>query len=513
MKSVTLNSNGTAQGLGGRATSAKTVDIHHFTKTLKSVLLKRLTPICAIAAVGTSIAVTQPYTIADTTPAYNMTLIGQLPGGTKSWATDITTFGEVVGYSSTAAHTIPHGFWWDPTSGTLTDMGTLTGNPADESYAYGVSTTGFAVGNSEYGANPFRDAFIWGGPGTMMTPIGPPPQGYGIGIAEDIEWDWMNNVHRAVGHTTHQATGNPHATVWQYELGTSTSLGTLTGSVNDWSRAFGVNQWGDVVGMSTRGGLPTHAFLDQGAGMIDIDGRPIGGDSYALGVNGALQIVGFFKPTAASVDSACRWQWIGSSWNVMDLGPLPDPNPLDSVANDINDAGLVVGWSNTPQGGGKHACMWLNDQIYDLNDLVNNPPFTLKEIKGINLAGQLVGYGFGDLGIEQAFILDPATLIMNTPVPGIAGMTNDFYVNGATPSATIHVVYGFSSGITNVPGCSGLVIDIANAQIAGTAVADSTGTALLSALVPNAAAGMTIHLQALEHAACTVSNRITFLFK
>ncbi len=103
-------------------------------------------------------------------------------------------------------------------------------------------------------------------------------------------------------------------------------------------------------------------------------------------------------------------------------------------------------------------------------------------------------------------------LTLQAPDPGSAGARNTLVVNGAAPGNRIHFGYGFSSGSMSVPGCPGVVINIRNVQIAGTAVADGFGNARLSANVPGGLAGRTVLLQALERADCRVSNVVMHMF-
>lgn len=98
------------------------------------------------------------------------------------------------------------------------------------------------------------------------------------------------------------------------------------------------------------------------------------------------------------------------------------------------------------------------------------------------------------------------------PRPGLAGRSNQLQAAGAAPGERVYFVYGFSSGATGVPGCPGLTIGIANAQIAAQATADSDGNASAIIPVPNAAAGRTILLQALDRSACEVSNLVRYRF-
>ncbi len=451
--------------------------------------------------------------LADTVPEFTSTPIGNLPGGTKSWAWDVTPDGDVAGYASTSAHTTPHAYYWDAQSTTMTDLGTLTGNPADESYGYGVSSDAYTAGSSDAIGTPELNGFCYPAPSGPLAPVFPAPPGYQDPNAQDIELLSGSGVHRIVGWSlTAPAGTTPHASYWDYENGTAFSLGTMMGDPNDWSRAFGVNDLGEIVGFSTRGVLPGHAFIWRAGQMIDIDGRPAGGDSFAYGINSWSQTVGFHYASLALPHTACRFDERRNGWQITDLGTLGGVEPHYSHAHDISDGALIAGWSDM-DGLGRTATMWLNNQIFDLNAHVQDTELYLKEATGVNLAGQIVGYGVNAGGFEQAFRLDPATLMIMQPVVGDAGTTNNLYAIGATPGVSVHFVYGFTAGSTAVPGCTGLFVDIASPTIAGSAVADAYGVATLSVNVPSGAQGVTVLLQAVEQPSCAVGNLISYTFQ
>ncbi|MCC6906609.1 MAG: right-handed parallel beta-helix repeat-containing protein [Phycisphaerales bacterium] len=98
------------------------------------------------------------------------------------------------------------------------------------------------------------------------------------------------------------------------------------------------------------------------------------------------------------------------------------------------------------------------------------------------------------------------------PQPGLAGRSNQFQAAGATPQARISFVYGLNVGLTAVPGCSGLNVEIANPRLVGQAVADRDGDVELTLFVPAAASGRMILLQAVDRQACAVSNLVGYRF-
>jgi probable HAF family extracellular repeat protein len=78
-----------------------------------------------------------------------------------------------------------------------------------------------------------------------------------------------------------------------------------------------------------------------------------------------------------------------------------------SQANDITDAGLVVGWSDTLSAG-QHAFVWSAVMgMRDLNNMIAaGSNWTLIEAKATNAAGQIVGYGVHN-GQVRGFLLIP----------------------------------------------------------------------------------------------------------
>ncbi len=109
--------------------------------------------------------------------------------------------------------------------------------------------------------------------------------------------------------------------------------------------------------------------------------------------------------------------------------------------------------------------------------------------------------------------VDLPELILQYPDPGQAGQVNDFVVTGATPGDLVYYIYSFQPGSTNVPGCPGETVDMNNPNIAGAAVADANGTATFSSFVPSPASNFTIRIQAVDLAACSVSNLLAYRFR
>ncbi len=78
-----------------------------------------------------------------------------------------------------------------------------------------------------------------------------------------------------------------------------------------------------------------------------------------------------------------------------------------SIANGINNQQDIVGFSYAPDGN-RHAVLWHQGQIADLNQLVAlDPSWQLTEAVQINNQGQIVGTGYHN-GQQQGFLLSPS---------------------------------------------------------------------------------------------------------
>lgn len=87
-----------------------------------------------------------------------------------------------------------------------------------------------------------------------------------------------------------------------------------------------------------------------------------------------------------------------------DLGTLKGGS---SYANDINDAGQIVGSSQVSKALDFHAVVWDGGKLYDLNTLIHaRSGWTLRDAVAINNCGQIAGSGVHS-GRRRAFLLTP----------------------------------------------------------------------------------------------------------
>jgi len=233
-------------------------------------------------------------------------------------------------------------FLWQ--DGTMTDLG--------PGIARAINNSGQIVGYS-----PNYNPFLWQD-GKMMHLSGISNSGNG---AYDI-----NNSVQVVGDIF----GSTRLNAFIWHNGTAIYPGTLGGAL---STAFGINDFGWVVGTSTTESEEGHAYLWQNGNMTDLG---IGG---AEAINNSGQIVGRFP--ANFPYHAVLWQ----NGTMTDLGTLGGNY---SIAYDINDSGWVVGNSTTASGD-NHAFLWKDGVMIDIGTL---PGGTRSAALAINNLGEIVGY-------------------------------------------------------------------------------------------------------------------------
>ena len=226
-------------------------------------------------------------------------------GGNNGVANQINTQSEAAGMAenNTPDSTCPSGgpqkLEFKPVVWQIGDVRELPTYPGDpDGNAHAINDSGQAAGGSGVCAafNPIwltnlqpLHALLWeGGKAIDLGSLGGTGQGDGIMALN------LNNHGQVIGSSDLQGDASFHAFLWTHEAGMQ-DLGTLQGDVD--SAAIGINDNGQIVGVSIDASFNPRAFLRQGQQLIDLNtlvpaGSPLDLAS-ACSINTAGEIVGF----------------------------------------------------------------------------------------------------------------------------------------------------------------------------------------------------------------------------
>jgi probable HAF family extracellular repeat protein len=322
---------------------------------------------------------------------YSITDLGVASGRTGSNATGLNDNGQVVGSLGGGGIGGSVGFVWDAVNGMVALEGFRTTN--DSNQAYGINNMGQIIGVSYRDAGE-EHAILWEADGTKVD-LGDLPGGNDNSFGRAI-----NNAGQATGLGI--ASSGRRAFLWDSVNGITDPVGDFPGGTDE-SFGRGINDVGQVVGYSNAA-TGARAFLWDG--LINLGDLPGGDDvSVAQGLNNLGQVVGY------SESDEGRRAFIWDEFNGMiELG-FAINSMEQNAANDINDAGFVVGTLLGNQG----TFVWTEEfGMLDLNNLLNETGigWELVQANAINNAGQIVGYGINPDGVGHAFLLSPV------PEPG-----------------------------------------------------------------------------------------------
>jgi probable HAF family extracellular repeat protein len=399
--------------------------------------------------------------------SYLTTYLGTL-GGDFSRADDVNVSGQVAGTSSTAAGW-DHAFLWN--AGTMIDLGTLGGAQSSSS---AINDLGQVVGSADtpdgighaFVLNPedtngdgspdrwFRDS-NGDGANDLMTALQLPP-GATASVALDI-----NNVGEVVGNAG-DAAGRSHAFLWT--AAGVRDLGTFGGEN---AAAIGINDSGQVVGSAQDPAARYRAFVWDGThGMTDL-GSPAGySEPVAYKISPSGLVTGQASDPATGKVIAFLWtpdQPNGVTGTMTTLAPAgANAIPDSSGASDVNDAGVVIGWSyyyvppdewspNYPNGGYyiSRATVWKNGVGEDLGVTDANSINAAGQIAGAQVYEDASGYRVGSSAVLLTPVPDPppSLSIGNVSiVEGHGGTVSAVFTVSLSAASDQTIMVTFASG-------------------------------------------------------------------
>lgn len=307
-------------------------------------------------------------------------------GGNPNFTPSDIAGGYVVGNAATDTE----GFAGRLGPGGETPLGAVPGG-----YVFsvaGVNRLGVAVGSGGE-ANGGRQGMIWrDGVAELMPFVDANGTVLQNAAASDI-----NDAGTVIGNAGTAYGQNGYV----YADDTITLLRGLTpGAAFERTLARSINGSGQVAGYASFGntGNGRSAVVWQGGVANVLTG--LGERSEAFGINDLGQSVGYSQNDAGYSDA-----FVNDGTTSTLLPTLT--GSVDARAQDVNDAGLIVG-SSAPDGGEGIATLWRNGAAYDLNALIG-PTATdwqLVVANGIGDDGTIVGFGYYR-GEVAAFALTP----------------------------------------------------------------------------------------------------------
>ena len=292
--------------------------------------------------------------------------------GDGSTAEAINGAGQIVGGAVGVG-----AFLWE--NGVVRSLGTLPGMTG--SAANDINRNGQVVGSSSNGNGIYR-AFIWTAAGGMQPLAG--SLGGCCTLARRI-----NDQGLILGEARLAGDSVTHTVVW--ENGVMRDIHSLgAGNTFPW----GLSNTGIAVGQKDP---QNGTFLWTNAGGMKILAGLEGPGDVPLGVNDAGQVVGWYKRTSTDVNKAFLWE----NGVIRDLGTL---GGLSSVGTAINNFGQVVGRSEIAfrKGGSQNFRAFLWSSAEGMRDLGSLPNRDFAQANDINDAGIVVGRTFLTSGASRA---------------------------------------------------------------------------------------------------------------
>jgi probable HAF family extracellular repeat protein len=317
--------------------------------------------------------------------------IGSVAPVTAASLYDITGLSFLPLDINDSAQVVGEQYLWD--AGNVTDLTTLPGANNSSVYATSINNNGAIVGGGLTTNNSIYQAFISNG----ITVSALPPTYNCTAQCDYILAEDINDSGTVV-------LNNGRDGLVQQSNGTTTPIFSTRVLLN-----ISINNNNQVVGSAIfSGGSVTGLFSDNGSQPIRLIAEAEPDSSYRLArstandINDAGSIVGSGSVSTSLTDSAIEATlWTDPTQPGVSLGTLGGES---SDALGINDSQQIVGYSTLADGSTQHAFLWEDDQLIDLNSLVDpESGWELTSAFEINNSGDIIGVGTYN-GVQQGFI-------------------------------------------------------------------------------------------------------------
>jgi uncharacterized membrane protein len=437
---------------------------------------KLVTTLASLTLIAT-LANAQPY-------RYQMTIISPFAGATRVNLEDVNSDGMAVGYLSGGGQRA-RGFTWTEAGGI--SFLPSPANPASDVRPKGISEVGLiaATANTILGdgmlytrahtydlkTGSWTMIHPWAGCTSVMQAMSPSGDYCGEVQHRDNNGDCGSQFD--TGEAFSGADGDAST------LGRLSSFPSWAHAINNLGQACGegyTNAQGNVRGY----------FKAPGSAILTLPGLG-GGWAFAYGLNDNGLIVGYASRPGDDDWVAVSWSRVAGVWTIKDM----NPETISSIAWDVNNAGQIVGTRWDGVSAQADAVLWVGNQVWNLNDLVDNPTGRLVEAKVISETGWIVG-SIAINGATRGFILKPVDqdsdgdgLLDSWELNGIPyedsdGVTQHFMLPDADPmhkdlyvevdlmstmsfpdEAIERVVFAFeTSPVTNPDGVDGVTLHV-----------------------------------------------------
>lgn len=207
--------------------------------------------------------------------------------------------------------------------------------------------------------------------------------------------------------------------------GQCTALAPTTVLGTNYSEAFKNNDRGDVVGQFLDDAGFSHGFLLSKSGVLTTLDFPGASDTAAFGINEWGTVVGQWDllDSSGNLIAAHGFTWNGGTFSTVDY-----PGAGDTFVGGINARGDLVGeWDSGPSAVFGHGFVFSKGQFINFDVPVAGAILT--QLDDINANGQILGVYIDTLGMEHGFLEVGATFT-SFDFPG-AAITSAWGINSA----------------------------------------------------------------------------------